>query len=125
MSAGLILPLLVIFAGLMFLAQRRQKKEARAVQSMQDALAPGDLVMTTSGLHGTIVDLDDDTVDLEIAEDVVTTWNRLAIRQRVVPTVDPLVTDDSELAGAEDERAPDSLAALDDTRDTGPRLTKD
>ena len=85
--------LLVAFLGIMFMASRRQKKEARAVSAMQDALAPGDVVMTTSGLHGTIDDLDDDTVDLEIAPGVITTWNRLAIRSLVTADV---VDDDLE-----------------------------
>ncbi len=75
--------LLVVFLGIMYMASRRQKREARAVTDMQSALAVGDDVMTTSGLHGTITDLDEETVDLEIAPDVVTTWNRLAIRSLV------------------------------------------
>lgn len=75
--------LLVAFLGIMFMASRRQKKEARAVTALQDALVAGDEVMTTSGLHGTITDLDEDTIDLEIAPGVVTTWNRLAIRSLV------------------------------------------
>ncbi|WP_280416789.1 preprotein translocase subunit YajC [Nocardia carnea] len=64
----------------MFLGMRRQKKEADKVTQMQDSLKVGDRVTTTSGLLGTVVEVDDTTVDLEIAEDVVTTWLRLAIR---------------------------------------------
>ncbi|MFI1459814.1 preprotein translocase subunit YajC [Nocardia carnea] len=64
----------------MFLGMRRQKKEADKVTQMQDSLKVGDRVTTTSGLLGTVVEVDDTTVDLEIAEDVVTTWLRLAVR---------------------------------------------
>ncbi|MFC9658744.1 MULTISPECIES: preprotein translocase subunit YajC [unclassified Nocardia] len=73
----LILALLVP----MFFGIRKQKREAEKVSTMQEALKVGDAVVTTSGLYGTVVDLDENTVDLEIAEDVVTTWLRQAIRE--------------------------------------------
>ncbi|MFD6395946.1 preprotein translocase subunit YajC [Nocardia sp. NPDC060249] len=73
----LILALLVP----MFFGIRKQKREAEKVSTMQESLKVGDAVVTTSGLYGTIVDLDETTVDLEIAEDVVTTWLRQAIRE--------------------------------------------
>jgi preprotein translocase subunit YajC len=73
----LILALLVP----MFFGIRKQKREAEKVSTMQEALKVGDAVITTSGLYGTVVDLDENTVDLEIAEDVVTTWLRQAIRE--------------------------------------------
>ncbi|MFC8384112.1 preprotein translocase subunit YajC [Nocardia sp. NPDC057272] len=73
----LILALLVP----MFFGIRKQKREAEKVSTMQEALKVGDAVVTTSGLYGTVVDLDEDTVDLEIAEEVVTTWLRQAIRE--------------------------------------------
>jgi preprotein translocase subunit YajC len=51
---------------------------------MQNALSEGDVVTTTSGLRGTIVDASyEDTIDLEIADGVVTTWLRAAIRDKV------------------------------------------
>ncbi|UGT56567.1 preprotein translocase subunit YajC [Nocardia asteroides] len=73
----LILALLVP----MFFGIRKQKREAEKVASMQESLKVGDQVVTTSGLYGTVVDLDETTVDLEIAEEVVTTWLRQAIRE--------------------------------------------
>lgn len=51
--------------------------------ALQDSLRIGDRVMTTAGLHATVAALADDTVDLEIAPGVVTTWSRLVIRERV------------------------------------------
>lgn len=112
--------LLVAFLGIMFMASRRQKKEARAVADMQDALSAGDEVMTTSGLHGTITDLDDDTVELEIAPGVVTTWNRLAIRSRV--TADAVDADDDEVGDDE----PEDARVADDAREpAAPSLRKD
>ncbi|WP_405165444.1 preprotein translocase subunit YajC [Nocardia sp. NBC_01499] len=85
----LLFPLLLVALLVpMFLGVRRQKREAAKVTDMQETLKAGDQVITTSGLYGTVVDLDDTTVDLEIAEEVVTTWLRAAIREvRVETTV--------------------------------------
>ncbi len=67
---ALFLPLIlimVIFYFLMILpAQRRQKK----VTAMLSALKNGDKVITNGGIYGTIVGLEDDTVQLRIAEQV-------------------------------------------------------
>ncbi|MFB8274894.1 preprotein translocase subunit YajC [Nocardia colli] len=83
----LLFPLLLVALLVpMFLGVRRQKREAAKVTEMQDTLKAGDQVITTSGLYGTVVDLDDTTVDLEIAEEVVTTWLRAAIREVRVDT---------------------------------------
>lgn len=78
----LLLPLLLVALLIpMFLGVRKQKREASKVTEMQDSLKIGDRVVTTSGLYGTVVDIDDTSVDLEIAEEVVTTWLRQAIRE--------------------------------------------
>ncbi|MQY21895.1 preprotein translocase subunit YajC [Nocardia macrotermitis] len=80
--AQLLFPLLLVALLVpMFLGVRRQKREAANTTSMQENLKVGDQVTTTSGLYGTVVDLDETTVDLEIAEDVVTTWLRAAVRE--------------------------------------------
>lgn len=109
---SLLFPLLL--AGLlafMFLGMRRQKKEADKVTQMQNNLQVGDRVTTTSGLYGTVVDVDDTTVDLEIAEDVVTTWLRLAIRE---------VRTDDELAGENTGDEPADAVASDETATDAP-----
>ncbi|WP_280433927.1 preprotein translocase subunit YajC [Nocardia carnea] len=93
----------------MFLGMRRQKKEADKVTQMQDSLKVGDRVTTTSGLLGTVVELDDTTVDLEIAEDVVTTWLRLAIRD--VRTDDEVADEGTADDAAATGEPADSLAA--------------
>jgi len=80
-TGGLItfLPLviiMVIFYVLLILpAQRRQKK----TQAMLAALKSGDKVITNGGLYGTIVGLEDDAVQLRIAEQVKVKVSRSAI----------------------------------------------
>lgn len=108
----------------MFLGMRRQKKEADKVAQMQDSLKVGDRVTTTSGLYGTVVEADDTSVDLEIAEDVVTTWLRAAIREvRVADTDDETAGDSAE--GAESIDSADAPAAEETPEQTEIRLTKD
>jgi preprotein translocase subunit YajC len=78
-----LLPLLIVLGAFMFFASRRQKKAMQATINLQESLQIGDRVHTTSGLQATITGLSDDTVDLEIAPGVVTTWMKLAIRDKI------------------------------------------
>ncbi|MGW4356888.1 preprotein translocase subunit YajC [Nocardia sp. NPDC004582] len=129
----LLLPLLLVALLIpMFLGVRRQKREMAKVTDMQDALKVGDRVVTTSGLFGTVVELDDSTVDLEIAEEVVTTWLRKSVLEvRNEDEADDTATDDDTAApAAEDTAAPaaEDTAATDsaaEAADDAPRLTKD
>ena len=84
-SLVLFLPFLLIMGGFMYVASRRQKRAMQATIDLHDSLEPGDRVHTTSGLQATVVAFTDDTVDLEIAPGVVTTWMKLAIRDRILP----------------------------------------
>jgi preprotein translocase subunit YajC len=78
-AIGLFLPLIlimVIFYFLMILpAQRRQKK----VSQMLKSLKTGDKVVTSGGIYGTIVGLDDESVQLRIAEQVKIKVTRSAV----------------------------------------------
>jgi preprotein translocase subunit YajC len=84
----LFLPLIIILGAFMFFASRRQKKAMQATIDLHDSLVVGDRVHTTSGLQGTITGITDDSVKLEIAPGVVTTWMKLAVRDRVVDDID-------------------------------------
>jgi preprotein translocase subunit YajC len=76
---GMFLPLILIMGIFYFLmimpAQRRQKK----VNEMLKNLKTGDKVITSSGIYGTIVGLEDDSVQLRIAEQVKIKMSRSAI----------------------------------------------
>jgi preprotein translocase subunit YajC len=86
-QAMTFLPMLVILGVFMFFASRRQKRTMQATIDLHESLRIGEQVQTTSGLHGTIKRITDDTVDLEIAAGVVTTWAKLAIRDRIEPEI--------------------------------------
>jgi preprotein translocase subunit YajC len=81
------LPMLAILGVFMYFASRRQKRAMQATIDLHESLRIGDEVQTTSGLHATIKRITDDTVDLEIAPGVVTTWVKLAIRDRIEPEI--------------------------------------
>ncbi|MBF6335668.1 preprotein translocase subunit YajC [Nocardia abscessus] len=122
----LLFPLLLVALLVpMFLGVRRQKREAEKVASMQDNLKIGDQVITTSGLYGTVVELDDTTVDLEIAEDVVTTWLRQAIRE--VRAEDAVTTESTgaDATSSDDADATATATVEESTEQTETRLTKD
>jgi preprotein translocase subunit YajC len=84
----LFLPLIIILGAFMFFASRRQKKAMQATIDLHDSLKVGDRVHTTSGMLATITGITDDNVDLEIAPGVVTTWMKLAVRDRIEDDLD-------------------------------------
>jgi preprotein translocase subunit YajC len=91
----LLFPLLIVFMiGMIFFSNRQRKKQARQQESLQNSISVGDVVVMTSGISGTVVDTDDEkTIDLEIAPDVITTWLRAAVREKVAGDTDVLVGD--------------------------------
>ena len=95
------LPMLIVLGAFMFFASRRQKRAMQATIDLHESLTIGDRVQTTSGLHGTITHITDDTVELEIAPGVVTTWAKLAVGSRIEP--DGLDAEDGELDDLADD----------------------
>ncbi|TFI42743.1 preprotein translocase subunit YajC [Rhodococcus sp. 1R11] len=120
----LLFPLLIVALLVpLFLNARRQKKVLAKTTEMQDSLKVGDEVVTTAGLYARVVLVEDDTIDLEIADGVITTWSRAVVRE-VLP--DATEFDDSE----SDENTFDSVpvagtAAVGPTEAAAPSLTKD
>ena len=107
MDLVIFLPLLIIMGAFMYFASRRQKKAMQLTIDLHNSLEVGDRIHTTSGLSGTIADIGDDYIDLEIAPGVVTTWMKLAVRDRIVDDVDDddLVDDLDETDDALEPRA--------------------
>jgi preprotein translocase subunit YajC len=124
---SLLFPLLILLLFIpIFLSGRRQRKQMQEMQALQNALEPGDVVMTTSGLRGTVVDASyEDTIDLEIADGVVTTWVRAAVKNKVpAEPVAPVVAADDEPAVVEPAPAAEPIE-LTEPSSSGPSLRKD
>jgi preprotein translocase subunit YajC len=108
--SSLMFPLLLVLLAVpLFLSARKQKRAVAEQQSLLNSLEPGDRVMTTSGMYATVagVNDDDNTIDLEIADGVVTTWLRQAIREKVVvdTETDAVVDDVEDVDDVVDETA--------------------
>jgi preprotein translocase subunit YajC len=76
--AGLI-PLLLMFVVFYFILIRPQQKTARKHQEFVKNLKTGDRVVTSGGLHGTVMGLTETTVTLEIADKVRVKVTRSAV----------------------------------------------
>ncbi|MDP7702595.1 preprotein translocase subunit YajC [Mycobacterium sp. TY815] len=107
-SFVLFLPFLLIMGGFMYFASRRQRKAMQATIDLHESLQPGDRVHTTSGLEATVVSFTDDTVDLEIAPGVITTWMKLAVRDRILPDDDEDYEESPALEAADEDEDADS-----------------
>jgi preprotein translocase subunit YajC len=62
---------------------RPQQQQRAAHRAFVAALTPGDRIEGFSGIHGTITEVGDETVQVEIAEGVVVTMAKLAVSGRV------------------------------------------
>lgn len=82
---GLALPVLMI-VGFYFLLIRPQRNRQRAQQALVASLEVGDDVMTSGGIFGTIIDIDEDEgiVTVEIAPGTRIRMLRQGISQRFV-----------------------------------------
>ena len=67
---SVFVPLLLMFGVFYFLLIRPQQRKSRLHQDMLKSLKVGDRVVTTGGIHGTIVQGGDHIIKLEIADKV-------------------------------------------------------
>ncbi len=65
-----LMPIILIFIVFYFLLIRPQQKKERERQNMLSQLKKNDEVITSCGIHGTIVNLKDTTVTLKVDENV-------------------------------------------------------
>lgn len=83
-----IVILLAIVAVFFFLVLRPARQRQKQFQNVQSSLEPGKRVMLSSGIHGTLVDVAEQTVDLEISPGTVVTVARQAVAQVFTPVVE-------------------------------------
>lgn len=70
--SALLLPIyIVVFIGLIYLVGiRPQQKRRKELEAILGRLAPGDEVVTVSGIYGTVTEVEEgETLLLEVAED--------------------------------------------------------
>jgi preprotein translocase subunit YajC len=74
-----MLPIVLIFVIFYFLLIRPQQKRQKQHQKMLDSMAKGDRVLTSGGMFGVVVGIDDDKIVLKIAENVKAEFSKSAI----------------------------------------------
>ena len=73
------IPLIAMLAIFYFILVLPMKKKQQKVQAFLQALKEGDRVVTSGGLFGTITKLKDDSIQLQIAQNVKVDISRAAI----------------------------------------------
>ena len=78
---SMIIMMVAIFAIMYFFMIRPQQKKQKEIRNFQNSLQEGSKVVTGGGLYGTVrrIDLEKNTVDVEIARGVVVTCDRAYI----------------------------------------------
>ncbi len=67
---GMAMPFLIMLGIMYFLMIRPQQKRMKEHQSLMSGLKKGDQVVTSAGIFGTISDLDEKTVMLDVSKNV-------------------------------------------------------
>jgi preprotein translocase subunit YajC len=82
----LLILLLGVFLLYRFSASQRRARTRAA--DLRSSVLPGQEVMTSSGLYGTVISNDDDVVELQVADGVVVKFAKAAVT-KVIKAVEP------------------------------------
>lgn len=110
-TSGLLVtfvPFIAIFAIMYFLMIRPQQKRQKTRNQMLGGIKKGDKITTIGGLHGTILELTDDTVVLRVNDVTKLTFDRSAISNVVQAAPSPLEKKEEKKA----EKADDKLGEV-------------
>ena len=102
-SLGSIVPFILMFAVFYFLLIRPQQRKSRQRKDLLGAIKKGDKIVTIGGMHGTIVELNDDTVVLRVNDATKLTYDRSAIN--TVISSSTAVNTTTSSATVKDEKA--------------------
>lgn len=107
---GLLLPI-AFLALLWFMMIRPQQKRRKEQQAMVSNLAVGSDIVTIGGLHGRVVALADDTMDVAVdaEEDVIMRFERSSVGR----VVKPEIADADEIEPLDDEPIAETADAAD------------
>lgn len=81
---GTLMPFAILFVVFYFLLIRPQQKRAKEHRKMIDNLAKGDEIVTAGGLVGKVVELGDNFIEMEVADNV-----RVKIQRPMLASVLP------------------------------------
>ncbi|MBI3318795.1 MAG: preprotein translocase subunit YajC [Candidatus Omnitrophica bacterium] len=78
-----LIPIVLIFFIMYFLIIRPQAKQQKAVEKMQSNLKKHDEVVTTGGIHGTILNVKEETLTLRVDDNARIEVDKTAIARLV------------------------------------------
>ena len=81
-----LIPLLFLFVLFWLLFIRPQRKRNQLQNELRTNIAPGQQVLTAGGLYGTIKEVQDDSITLEIAPGTSVRLDKRAVTARVEET---------------------------------------
>ena len=74
-----LLPLLLVFVVFYFFMIRPQMRKQKELTSYRNAISKGDKIITTGGIYGKVVDVSENVITIEIANDVKVRVDKNAI----------------------------------------------
>jgi preprotein translocase subunit YajC len=91
----------LLIVAFFFLIVRPQRRQMAARRALIASLEVGDEVITAGGIFGTILEISDTDLQVEVADGIVLKFAREAVSARPKPAADPIEPDD----GAVDDPA--------------------
>ena len=117
--------LVLLVAAFYFLIVRPQRRQSMIRRQLLQAVDVGDEIVTSGGIYGTVVSIDDDTLEVQIADGLIIKLARGAVAAKVGPDApddDDGDEDDDEEYEYEEDRHDDD--AEDDPEDDEDNNTK-
>ena len=101
--------ILILLALMWFMLIRPQRRRQLEAQKMMESLEVGKEIVTAGGLYGTITDLQDDEVRVEVADGVEVRLAKRAVAAVVSEEEEPEEPEDSEPGDEPEEETPATL----------------
>lgn len=95
--------LVILVAAFYFLIVRPQRRQQQIRRQVIAAVQVDDEIITSGGVFGRVVGLDDETLDVEIADGVVVKIARGAVQSRIMPERDVEPGDGDDDAPEDDD----------------------
>lgn len=89
-SIVLLVVMIAVFYALLVLPQRRQRKNRN---DMMSRLGPGAKIVTSSGIYGKVIAIQDDVLTLKIAQDVTVEMDPRAVLRVVEPSAQQAIAE--------------------------------
>ena len=94
---GYLIIIVVLFAAMWLFLVRPQRRRQLEQAQLQDSIEPGNEILTAGGIHGTVRELENEVVHVEIAPGTVVRLDRRAVA-RVVQEPEPDAQNEPEPA---------------------------